>query len=484
MRMPTNDTRRRLQRRPWLQRAGILLSAVACLPLAAVPAAANVGSELNTFFNDMGGTANASGPTAYQGQSSGYHSGGSVWTRFPQRNVSPVQVNLPSLKAGCGGIDVFSGSFSFINSDEIVAMLKATANNALGFAFQLAIKSLSPMIGSTIEELAQKAQQMNQFNMSSCEMAQGLVGGLWGKSQGRDSEVCKAIANSQGWATDWAKGRQNCNAGGEREAILDSNTDEALSAESVNYTWHMLKKTYPGFSTEFREYLMSLVGTIIYTRPETADGAPSYRYVGVGDRALLTALLDGSSETRILRCNDPDTCLDVSTQTLSVAPAVALKHRVLAMIQSMDAKVRSDAALTTDEIALLGATSIPLYKIITVNAAATLGGMSPGEMDGLAEIVAVDMLETVAGQFYSYVAQGSASFDRADPETLGQWREQISSVRDIIQNYSFSMNERLVRTQAVVERSLFLERTLRNSLSPQMSAALSFSRSMSSQGIQ
>jgi conjugative transfer pilus assembly protein TraH len=471
------------RRRPLLRRLGILASAVACLPLAVVPASANVGSELNTFFNDMGGAANATGPTAYEGQSAGYYSGGSVWTRFPQRNVTPATLNLPSIKAGCGGIDLFSGSFSFINSDEIVAMLKATANNALGFAFQLAIKSISPQISSTIEEFAQKAQQMNQFNMSSCEMAQGLVGGLWGKAQGRDSEICKAIANSQGWATDWAKGRQNCNAGGERENIIDSNTDEALSAASVNYTWNTLKKSYPSFSKEFREYLMSLVGTIIFDR-DGNGGNGSYRYVGVGDRALLTALLAGSDgTTTMLRCNDED-CLNPTEQTLTVSPNVALKSRVFAMIESMNQKVRSDAALTNDEIGLLGATGVPLYKIITVNAAATLGGMSHAEMQGLAEIVAVDMLEVIAEQFYSYAAQGSASFQQADEKSLTDWRAQLAMAREIMNDRSQQMNERLVRTQGVIDRTLFLERTLRNSLSPQMSAALSFSRSRSAHGVQ
>ena len=131
------------------KRAGVALCALAAAGMAAAPVNAQVGAELNDFFNDMGASANATGPTAYQGQSAGYYSGGNIWTRFPQKSVNPVNLQLPSIKAGCGGIDVFSGSFSFINTDEIVAMLKATANNALGFAFQLAIKSISPQIAST-----------------------------------------------------------------------------------------------------------------------------------------------------------------------------------------------------------------------------------------------------------------------------------------------------------------------------------------------
>ncbi|WP_296222037.1 conjugal transfer protein TraH, partial [uncultured Sphingomonas sp.] len=109
--------------------------------LVVTPAMADVGSEMNSYFNSAGASANVTGPTAFNGQAAGYYSGGSLWSRFPSKTVNPVNLALPSARAGCGGIDLFAGSFSFINADEMVAMLKATANNAIGFAFQLAIDS-------------------------------------------------------------------------------------------------------------------------------------------------------------------------------------------------------------------------------------------------------------------------------------------------------------------------------------------------------
>lgn len=469
---------------PVLRRAGIALSALAVASMGAGPVHANVGSELNSFFNDMGAAANATGPVAYQGQSAGYYSGGNIWTRFPQRSVNPVNLQLPSVKAGCGGIDVFSGSFSFINSDEIVAMLKATANNALGFAFQLAIKSISPQISATIEEMAQKAQQMNQFNMNSCETAQSLVGGLWGKSDRMSSEICKSIGNSQGLFSDWAKGRHECGTGGQREATLKANKDPAIPAASYNFTWEMLKQSYPSFSVNFREYLMTFVGTVIFYQDGDASGKRGYQFVGQGDRALLTALLDGGGSVTMLKCDTSDKCLNPTTQSMSVSASQALKPRVRAMIESMNGKVRSNAALTPDEIGLLGATTIPLYKIISVNAAATLGGMTANDMNDLAEIVAMDLLDALAQQYYGYASRGVGSFQNANEEALSQWRAQIVSVRQVLDTYSQGMNLRLERTQHVVQRAVFLEGTLRNNLSPQMSAALRFSTSLSNQGLQ
>lgn len=463
---------------------GMMMSVLAISQLAMVQAEASVGSELNDFFNDVGGAANATGPTAYQGQSAGYYTGGGVWTRFPNKQVNPVNIQLPSVKAGCGGIDIFGGSFSFINTDQIVAMLKGVASNALGFAFQLAIKSISPQISQTIEEMAQKVEKLNQMNISSCEAAQGLVAGLWGESQGRDSEVCKAIANSQGFATDWAKARQDCNAGGDRTEILGKNGDETIPSKSYNYTWHMLNKSYPSFDREFKEYLMTLVGTIVYQHADNDEANGTVKYFGHGNRDLIMALLDGSSGTRVLRCDETENCLNPSDSTgVTISAAQALKPRVQALIASMAVKVKSNEPLTTEEIGILGATSIPLYKIITVNAAAQYGGMNSAEVEGLAEVVAMDMLETIVGEFYNYVQRAQGTFNEADETTLTQWRDQLTNVRKVIDGYSYAMNERLQRTQTYIDRSIYLERTLRNSISPQMSAALSFRSGAAAQGL-
>ena len=200
-----------------LCRCGMAMALVALFNTAVLtPATANVGSEMQTYFDDAGARANVTGPTAFEGQSAGYYSGGNVWTRFPQKSIQPFNLQLPSARAGCGGIDLFAGSFSFINTAELVAMLKATANNAIGFAFQLAIDAISPQISGVIKDMSQKMQQINQMNISSCETAQGLVGGLWPKMEATRATICEAVGNSQGLFSDWAASRQGCNNGDKR----------------------------------------------------------------------------------------------------------------------------------------------------------------------------------------------------------------------------------------------------------------------------
>src|SRR3546814_15940915 len=104
---------------------------VIALSVAAAPAQAGVGDEMSEFFNDMGASANATGATACQGQSAGYYSLASVWARFPQESVSPANIQLPKVRAGCGGIDILRGSLSFTNMSQFVSHYQASSHNAI-----------------------------------------------------------------------------------------------------------------------------------------------------------------------------------------------------------------------------------------------------------------------------------------------------------------------------------------------------------------
>src|SRR3546814_7821306 len=60
----------------------------------------------------------------------------------------------------------------------------------------------------------------------------------------------------------------------------------------------------------------------------------------------------------------------------------------------MSDKVRTNDALTTEEKNLLGVASIPLYKVVAVQAASGFN-LSPGELNSLAEVTAIDLLNSI-----------------------------------------------------------------------------------------
>lgn len=472
----------------WQRIASLLmvLGAASMVPVGI--ARADVAGQMNSFFNDTGGAANVTGPTAYQGQAAGYYSMGNVWSRFPQKNVQPFNLQLPSARAGCGGIDLFSGSFSFINASEMVALLKATANNALGFAFKLAIDSVSPEIGKVMGEFAQAAQQMNQMNISSCEAAQGLVGSVWPKMDGARSTICAAVGNSQGKFSDWARSRQGCGPENQRDATLAGNSDPAMGdhipGAPRNYTWEAIKRSnrFGGFDKEFSEYLMTVVGTVI-TNVQSAEG--SIKYVGPAEEAVVTALLDGTqggNPVKILYCEDGDQCLNLGERSLSIGSNVALRSRVKAMIVSMNGKIRTDGALDAAEQQLLNMTTVPLYKMLTVQALAH-SSFTGGEIDTLAEIVAVNLLSAMIDNMLDRVGQSQAFFQPADQPTAETWRQQLSDARTKYAQRDVKLKDTLNVTIALINRSVMLESTLQNAMSPGMVAALNFSRGLNAQGL-
>lgn len=485
---------KRIKRRAMcLQRSrlsgGLALMAAANLAFTGV-ARADVAGEMNSFFNDAGGAANVTGPSAYHGQSAGYYSLGNVWTRFPQKSVAPFNLQLPSARAGCGGIDLFSGSFSFINASEIVAMLKATANNALGFAFKLAIDSVSPEIGKVMDEFSQKAQLLNQMNISSCETAQALVGGIWPQMETTRSTICEAVGNSQGIFSDWAAARQGCNNGGQRDSTIARNADprmqEQLIGEPHNYTWEALRKSqkFGAFDQEFSEYIMTIVGTVVTRPPADSNQGPQIDIVGPAEEAVVTALLDGTASAppvKILKCTNSD-CTTIGEQALTVPASSALRPRIATMITSISSKIRSDTALSASERQLLNIATIPLYKILAVQAMAHQV-LADGEIQTLSEIVAIDMLNAMLDNMLDRVEQAKVFYQTADQETASQWRQQIAATRAKFTQRDIKLSNKLNETLMIINRSVMLESTLQNAMSPGMQAALSFSRSLNAQGL-
>lgn len=467
---------------------------VACLGAASmIPvdiARADVAGQMNSFFQDAGGAANVTGPSAYQGQTAGYYSMGNVWTRFPQKSVQPFNLQMPSVRAGCGGIDIFTGSFSFINGAEMVAMLKATANNALGFAFQLAIDSVSPEIGKVMDGMANKAQQMNQMNISSCEAAQGLVGGLWPKMAGARSNVCAAIGNSEGIFSDWARSRQECGPGGKQEATIDGSKDPKMGENAAgaprNYTWDAIQKSnkFGTYDQAFSEYLMTLVGTIIVNPKGGDDGGPQVVFHGPAEEAVVTALLDGTSSggaaVKFLKCDEQLKCLEVTEQQLQIS--VGLRTKIKGMIDSINSKIRTDSALDVAEQQLLNMTSLPLYKMLAVQAMAHQS-FNPGETSALAEIVAINLLSAMIDNMLDRISQSSVQVQSGDVDVSKAWREQLAAARDRYAQRDFKLKDTLNQTIFLINKSVMLESTLQNSMSPAMAASLNFSRGLSAQGL-
>ncbi|WP_100865772.1 conjugal transfer protein TraH [Novosphingobium kunmingense] len=469
-----------------------LLAAIlaAALPLTSV--SADVGSSMDSFLNDVGGAANVNGPTAFQGQSAGYYSLGNIWTRFPQKTTNIANLQLPRARAGCGGIDIFAGSFSFINASEIVAMLKAVANNAVGFAFSLAIDTVCPECSKIMQEFSQKAQLMNNLNINSCELAQGLVGGVWPKGDLADKAICEAIGNSEGIFTDYAAAKHGCGTKGQRASTTAQGAgkyDDVNTGVARNYTWTILKKSAffsPNgtFDQELAEYAMTLLGTIIYVPPKDDEPGKFVPIVGESSSTLVTSLLDGTSGSNVLifHCDEPDKCLDPGFKSLSLPASKALRPRISALIAGMVQAIHDDTAITAAQKELLQVSSVPLYKILTVQAAYGRG-MPTDDRETLAEIAGVDMLFAVLDRIVGEAGRSMSSFIGADEAKITMWQGQVNVVRQALADRQANTHLKVNAIMQIIEKTAFIENVLAASMSPGMAASLDWSRGVQNRAL-
>lgn len=108
--------------------------------------------------------------------------GGGLQMRAPTVNLQPFSVTAPSIKAGCGGIDLTFGALSYLNVDQIVAMLEGMMANAPGVMFEMALKVICPSCMDTLNALNEMANQINSMNMDSCSATKAAAGWLGEKA--------------------------------------------------------------------------------------------------------------------------------------------------------------------------------------------------------------------------------------------------------------------------------------------------------------
>lgn len=270
---------------------------------------AGLSTQMDSVFNGM---TNVTSPGVHEGQRRGVITGGRMTTKFPIVNQDIMSFSPPSWKAGCGGIDMFMGSFSMVDSDQIVELFRAVAANATGYAFKLALSTVFPDAESIVADLQDKIQQMNQHLGNSCQLAQGLVdGGLDAINGMMDNQMQTAATSSgsQGSSFD-SYSRQD---GLDLYSDLQTNSPENFNNIVGNVLWKELDRqevsdwfAFGGNGRELKEAIMSLTGSVIVSAGSEEDTNVTSL---PGNQLRLEDLIFGG-DTRIYSCaSDPENCM-------------------------------------------------------------------------------------------------------------------------------------------------------------------------------
>lgn len=293
------------------------------LVAAALPGVlqANLSGQMDVMFDTL---INVTEPTAHLGQRRGVLDGGSVVTRARIMNESLIQVVPPSLSAGCGGIDLFAGSFSFINADQFQDLLRAIAANAAGYAFEVALQNMCKTCADTMNYLQKVVQALNQGLGNSCQLAKGLVNAGADALNLAHKDKTSLETMTRG-IQDAFESRSTVHGTGPAEA-LEASDPAAAKKLKGNLVWRALKTG--GVSGWFKngddgllEALMSVTGTVVIGELEQApDGKgksntiiPKPPLVGIAE-VLYGPRPEQGSKVRMYRCipgnQDADGCLN------------------------------------------------------------------------------------------------------------------------------------------------------------------------------
>lgn len=227
---------------------------------------ADMQSELQSW---MSGDefVNVNQPAAYQSQAAGY---GVSFGGLKYRTTSiPVggfaSFRKPKLSSGCGGIDLDLGGFNFVNKDQIVQQLRAIASNAKGMVFQMAIDTVSSMLGNNMKAFKNVADFLNKGQMDSCAAASKMMSGITdvvSPDIARNKCISQAIDERN---LSYDQALRECGPQGARAGIIgDTTTQNRDSWKKGNLAWAILMQDdYFKNNKENALLLMNITGTLI-----------------------------------------------------------------------------------------------------------------------------------------------------------------------------------------------------------------------------
>lgn len=258
--------------------------------LIAVAVGASTQTSVTQAYNldgFLGGMySNTSDAGYFQTQQRGVISGGSIVARVPIKPINIAQFDPPRVSAGCGGVNLFGGSFSFINAQELTQLLRTIAQNALGLLFQLGLNAISQPLSSLLTSWSKKLQDMNSALKNSCEAARKLfqmdfsgaglastwesMKGVISTSTGEDKDYFTGVKErfQKGW--EELRGTDKAQTTAEKAAQkIDSSGNVTWRAMNASGSYKAIVAQSGGSEEEAKYLLMNIIGTEVF--PTTKD---------------------------------------------------------------------------------------------------------------------------------------------------------------------------------------------------------------------
>lgn len=109
-------------------------------------------------------------PNFSQHGSYGFQGGSiSVAPNSPNRTLKPMSMQPPALSAGCGGLSLSLGGFSFLSLEELGQFLMAIISQAPSYFLELGLQILCPSCVDLMNTIKEFASMINSMQLDSCQ---------------------------------------------------------------------------------------------------------------------------------------------------------------------------------------------------------------------------------------------------------------------------------------------------------------------------
>ena len=468
---------------------GISLAVCASLLMMspALTPPANAGF-MEDYFNSAGAMSNVTDAQVYSTETSEVISGGSLVFKSPQRAFTPFSFTPPSLKAGCGGIDMYMGAFGMANKQEFVQFLRNVGQNSAGLAFKVALQAMSPDLATQVQEIADTISKWNQYFGSSCEAAKRVM------DSGPSAWISEAVGNAKrnlvatGQATGETEARDavetNAQAAIDNAPCRQNDAGKTVECPQINIVWAAMNRgTLAGLTDSEKEIMMSLFGTRIIKRKEQPDGSislvtqPARTLFNISN--LVGNPTDASVNLMFWKCTDTDQCLEPvedqkATQTfgyLFYKKSIDLRDAI---------KNRQQPNLQDLRLLSMG-TSLPLIKIIELRAVTNQNLLNDEMLEIWSKAAAWELasryVEEVAGNLKTMLEAAKVT----DTSAL-----RVSSVKEVLASLERTKAEmrseraeiytQVAKVGALIGQLEHLERAMYSSVSTDLVANARFGR--------
>lgn len=468
---------------------------IACVLIASFTASSSA-MTMKELFDSVNAQSNATNPAVLQGQTMNLYTGGSLFMRMPHKTYNMASVTPPSWNAGCGGIDLFMGGFSYINKDQFVAMLRNIGSNALGYGFKLAIQNLCPTCDNVMQSLQATAQMINRQNMDSCESAKGIVNAsipeTWTKGKQDAAKNFGVNTNLFSDLTDaWINVMNNETKANDTINTVAATDPAAKDAMPTgNVTWKALKKL-PGIDDEYRMILMSMAGTAIFST--TGGAQPDAPRVIRGLDISLEQLVgkqDASPnlDFDIWRCDSlgENGCLNPYPATVGNGQPLlsfrAMVRNKFGVIEDQIAS-RQPYADVKEVLDFIQVTELPVYKMISIGTSLNNKGLADAMINRYQDLIAAKYAEVYIQSAVTDLVTALASYEAiaASPTMSEETRkvlDRAEGVKDQARKQLSLAYTQTMNTINIIQDVQFMERAMNANLSQTLRSSLTFGRSL------